>query len=103
MPFQHLKQTVGKIPSLWRAVRGAIASLFRNSSARSRLFIVVSGVLGCAYALGVISYVLSMPDIGVRCTFSAEVDHFFPEFLFPEGQPRLHTDDVIVKIGSHPV
>src|SRR5436305_7328997 len=103
MPLQSREQTIREAPRLGQASRNALAWLFHSSAGRSLLFIVGSGVLVCAYALGVICYVLSVPDIGVRCTFTSEVDHFFPEFLYPTGQERLQTDDVIVKLGGHPV
>src|SRR6266542_3809128 len=103
MPLRPPEQTIGETPRPWRVIRNALAWLFRSSAGRSHLFIVGSGVLVCAYALGVICCVLSVPDIGVRCTFTPEVDHFFPEFLYPEEQEPLQTDDVIDKLGGHPV
>ncbi|MBI1915273.1 MAG: hypothetical protein HYS12_11120, partial [Planctomycetes bacterium] len=103
MPLQPPEQAIRKAPRLGRAIRDAVAWLFRSSTGQTHRFIVGSGALVCAYALGVICCVLSMPDIGVRCAFTTEVDHFFPEFLSPKGQEPLQTDDVIVKLGGQPV
>src|SRR5439155_25551804 len=102
-PVQPHEQKIREAPSRKWAIADALAWLFRSSAGRSRLFIVSSGVLVCAYALGVICCVASVPDIGVRCTFTPEVDHFFPEFLYPTAQEPLQTDDKIVKLGGYPI
>src|SRR5258708_1814149 len=103
MSYQPTAQNPGKVSSWVRAVRSALFELFHSSVGRSRLFIVGSGILVCAYALGVICCVLTVPDIGIRCAFTNKVDHFVTEFLAPKEQEPLQTDDEIVRLGGHPV
>ncbi len=77
--------------------------LFQHKSARCRLAIVAATLLVFAYAGGVIGYVMTTPDIGVRCAFTPVVNHFNRDFLFradasdPDG---LDGDDEIVRIGG---
>src|SRR5262249_16237044 len=60
-------------------------------------------LLVCAYAVGVLWYVLAAPDIGVRCAFNPVVDRFYPEFLQPEDQEPLRPGDTIVQLGRDPI
>src|SRR5262249_35661319 len=59
--------------------------------------------LVCAYAIGVLGYVLLMPEVGVRCAFTPVVNHFYAEFLYPEDQPPLRAEDRIVRVGDRDV
>jgi len=79
-----------------------IETLLRQKIARRRLAIVVATFLACAYALGVISYVMQTPEIGVRCVFSPVVNHFNSEFLCADQQP-LQEGDTIVELGNQEV
>jgi transcriptional regulator with GAF, ATPase, and Fis domain len=57
---------------------------------RRRLLIVLAAGLVCSYALAVLGYVLSIPDIGLRCAFSPTVSHVYPNYaILPEGQHDL--------------
>ncbi len=80
--------------------------LSRHKIARRRLAVVAATVLVFAYAGGVLSYVMTTPDIGVRCAFTPVVNHFNRDFLFPtdslEAEP-LGDDDEIVEIGGQKV
>ena len=57
-----------------RALRGWIgalaAELASQPVARRRAWVVLASVLVCAYAGGVLGYVVTTPEIGVRCAFS---------------------------------
>jgi len=79
------------------------SALLRQPIARCRLAIVIALFLVCAYATGVISYVMLTPDIGVRCAFTPVVNHFNPEFLFESDADPLQGDDTIVQIGDQEV
>jgi transcriptional regulator with GAF, ATPase, and Fis domain len=77
-----------------------------RKSARRRLAIVVATVLVFAYAGGVLSYVMMMPDIGVRCAFTPVVNHFNKDFFFAPASPNAKPpsgDDEIVSIGGQEV
>jgi DNA-binding NtrC family response regulator len=78
-------------------------ALFHQPVVRRRVWVVVATGLVCAYALGVLSYVLATPEIGVRCAFTTEVHNFFPEFLYPTGQASLQIHDQIVQVGGRRV
>jgi transcriptional regulator with GAF, ATPase, and Fis domain len=64
--------------------------------------IVCAGILVCAYALSVLAFVQSIPDIGLRCGFSPEIQHVDPGF-FPPGQPVPEVGDRLVQLGEDPV
>jgi transcriptional regulator with GAF, ATPase, and Fis domain len=80
--------------------------LFQRKSAQRRLAIVVATVLVFAYAGGVLSYVMLMPDIGVRCAFTPVVNQFNEGFFFAPASPNAKPpsgDDEIVRIGEQDV
>jgi len=95
-----LRQRLTAFGSLLRNLGG---DLLRQPTLRRRALILVAAVLVCVYALGVHFYVLLTPEIGVRCAFSCVVNHFYPEYLCPEGQEPLRFGDEIVRVGDHPV
>src|SRR5438270_8813696 len=77
----------------------------REPIGRRHLLIVTAAVLLCLYALGVFWYVLSIPDIGLRCAFTPVVNRAYSSFIFSRpGQPVPPlTGTVVEQIGSHPV
>src|SRR4051794_25984445 len=77
--------------------------LWRDPVARRRAWIVCAAVFVCAYAVGVLGYVLLTPEIGVRCAFTPVVNHFYDEFHYPGSGPMLQPDDRIVEVGGHRV
>jgi transcriptional regulator with GAF, ATPase, and Fis domain len=86
------------------ALRALLTALLSQRVARRRLGVVVAAVLVCAYAAGVLGYVLARPEVGIRCAFTPVVNHFYPEFLYPEkGQTPLQEGDRIVRLGGQPV
>jgi transcriptional regulator with GAF, ATPase, and Fis domain len=100
--------------SVWQRIREprhllrAAISLFHDPIARRRLAIMLAAVLVCGYALGVLGYVVTMPEFGVRCVFSPVVLHVSPEFVYsPQGPPPpedvLQENDRIVQLGDQPV
>ena len=59
-------------------------------------------MLLCVYAVAVFSYVVSQPDIGIRCALTPTVNHLFPEYLHSseaEALPELR-EWTIVQIGN---
>ncbi len=92
-----------RIAPLTVRLASLIQTFFRQRIARRRLAIVVAAFLACAYAVGVISYVMLTPEVGVRCVFSPVVNHFSSEFLDPKDQQPLQEDDTIVQLGDQPV
>jgi transcriptional regulator with GAF, ATPase, and Fis domain len=80
-----------------------LRTVAEHKSARHRLLIVAAALVVFAYAAGVLSYVMLMPEIGVRCAFTPVVNQFNPDFLYqPDAEP-LRGDDVIVQMGNRPV
>jgi transcriptional regulator with GAF, ATPase, and Fis domain len=80
--------------------------LLERKSARRRLAIVVAWVLVFVYAGGVLSYVMMMPDIGVRCAFTPVVNHFNTSFFFAPASANAEPpsgEDEIVSIGGQKV
>jgi transcriptional regulator with GAF, ATPase, and Fis domain len=73
------------------------------------LAILIATAFVFAYAGGVISYVMMMPDIGVRCAFTPVVNHFNERFFFAPVSPGADSnekpsgDDEIVSIGGNEV
>ena len=78
-------------------------ALWNDPRARQRAWIAVVSLLVCAYSISVLTYVLATPEIGVRCAFTPVVNHFYPEFLYPERQTALQEGDRILAVGGQPV
>src|SRR5262245_19952285 len=85
------------------AVRSPL--LLRNPIGRRRLFIIVAGLFVCGYALGVLLYSISIPDIGLRCAFSRVVNRALEEFIVtaPGESPPVLEGYSIVKLGDRKV
>src|SRR3954468_24567775 len=96
-------------PAGWGGwLAGMARLLWRDPAARCRAWIVCASVFVCAYAAGVLGYVLVTPEIGIRCAFTPVVNHFYGDFLYPpasyEDDPRLlRQDDRIVEVGGQPI
>ncbi len=75
-------------------------TLWREPIARRRAWILLAGLLICLYSLSVLAYVISLPDIGVRCAFTEVVNYFYPEYLYPEDQSPLLAGDQIKQLGD---
>ncbi len=69
------------------------------SRGRRRWLIVLAGAFLVAYAVSVLSYVFSLPDIGLRCAFDTTLNRVYSDYLAPDG-PELKENDVIVKLGG---
>jgi transcriptional regulator with GAF, ATPase, and Fis domain len=67
------------------------------------LIIILAAMLVCGYAAGVIGYVRSTPEIGVRCAFTPVVNYFYDNFLLPAKQEPLRPGDRITRLGDNPV
>ncbi len=89
--------------SVCSALRVLGGALSQRQVARQRLWVVAAGFLVCAYAAGVLGYVLLRPEVGIRCAFTPEVNHFYPEFLYPENQPPLQQGDRVVELAGRRV
>jgi hypothetical protein len=101
----------GTSPASWRERMRALTpdfralgrGLFHDPITRRRTWILVAALLVCGYAACVLGYVLTTPEIGVRCAFTPVVNYFYPAFLSPEQQLPLHEGDVIVQVADQPV
>ncbi len=86
-----------------KSLLSLLRMLLERKSARRRLAIVASTILVFAYAAGVLSHVMMMPDIGVRCAFTPVVNSFNEHFFFEPASPNAKPpsgDDEIVRIGG---
>src|SRR3954453_2783537 len=82
------------------ALRAGGAALWSQPVVRRRTAIIVAAVFVWSYALGVLTYVLLTPEIGLRCAFTPVVNHFDKHFLYPRGQEPLRDGDRIVELGN---
>jgi transcriptional regulator with GAF, ATPase, and Fis domain len=96
-----LSKTGATLAAAWR---GAL-ELLRQQTARRRLFILVAAGLVLLYAFSVFWYVLAIPDIGLRCAFSLDIQRAYPGFFdLPEGQTYTDLEGkTIVQVGDRPV
>src|SRR4051794_39871155 len=96
---------VSDSPPRWPAWLAGVARLFwRDPAVRCRAWVVCAAVFVCAYAAGVLGYVLVTPELGIRCAFTPVVNHFYDEFLYPDEQKTpLKEGDRIVAVGGQPV
>src|SRR5205085_2923574 len=69
-----------------------------------KLLVIAAGASICVYSASVLWYVQSVPDIGLRCTFSPEIKHLDDRYLDPGPQsPSPQQDDVLVQVGDRPI
>src|SRR5438046_1078452 len=71
----------------------------------SKAVLLVTGVCICTYAISILWYVQSIPEIGLRCAFSPVVNNVDQRFVCPtEGLPPPELREcAIVKVGGQPV
>src|SRR5438105_1036978 len=70
-----------------------------------KYLIALAGVLSCSYALWVLWYVHSTPDIGLRTAFDPVIRRIEGNAVF-QNDGRSHTPEVgdrIVSLNGHPV
>jgi transcriptional regulator with GAF, ATPase, and Fis domain len=82
--------------------KGALI-LWNQPGTRRHALVVAAALLVFGYALCVLGYVLLTPEIGVRCAFTPVINHFYPEFLFPDDQEPPQPGDTIIQIGDRPI
>src|SRR5439155_326618 len=72
---------------------------------RRKALLLLTGGLVCLYAVSVLWYVQTIPDMGLRSAFSPIINHVDRTFLRDEeGAPPPNLRDcVIVQIGEHSV
>src|SRR4051812_15891719 len=86
----------------WGATLGrALRRLALAPRLRQRALIVLAALLVLTYAIAVQCYSLLSPDIGVRCAFTPVVNHFYPEYLAPDGGDPPHTGDTLTEVAGH--
>src|SRR5262245_35953978 len=71
-----------------------------------KILLVIAGVFACLYAVGLLCYVPFTPDIGLRCSFSSEIQQVDEEFLATTGIDRDQLPkegDFLVKLGDYPI
>ncbi len=79
-------------------------SRLRHPGGRRRWLIVLAGAFIVAYAVSVLSYVFSLPDIGLRCAFDTTLNRVYEDYLAPDRDgPKPQENDVIVKLGGEKV
>ncbi len=90
------------MPAIGKAIHSGWR-LLREPAHRRQVLILGAAMLVCAYAGGVLAYVVLTPEIGIRSAFTPVVNQFYPEFLYSEDHPPLQSGDVILQIGPHSV
>src|SRR5436190_23461679 len=68
-------------------------------------WLILVGILVCIYAMAVLWYVQSIPDIGLRCAFDPSVKSVYESYLRSgDGQFQSpEPGDTIIQLGSIPV
>src|SRR5262245_41379757 len=59
----------------------SLPNLLAHPVSRRRALLVVAALLVCLYALSVFGYVLSIPEIGLRCVFTPVIARVYPGFV----------------------
>jgi transcriptional regulator with GAF, ATPase, and Fis domain len=67
---------------------------------RQRVWSLFAAALACCYSLSVLYYVITTPELGLRCAFAPVVNHFYESFRCPDDQPTLERGDRIVELGD---
>jgi transcriptional regulator with GAF, ATPase, and Fis domain len=87
--------------ALWRAP----ARLLAHPVSRRRCLLVIAAFLVCLYALSVFWYVLSIPEIGLRCVFKPVIARVYPGFVrLPDGVPAPELEGkTVVQLGPYAI
>jgi transcriptional regulator with GAF, ATPase, and Fis domain len=66
--------------------------------------VVLAGIVVCVHASGVLTYILTMPDLGLRSAFGHEI-RTPPRFFLPEtpGGPTPRSSDIVHRIGDETI
>lgn len=84
-----------------RWLRQHIALVFTDSDIRRKSCIILAAAFVCVYAIGVVVYTRSRPDVGIRSAFTTVVNRFDESFLFPENQQvKLKPYDRLIQLGN---
>ncbi len=69
-----------------------------------RCLLILAAVLVCAHAIGVLAYILSMPDLGLRSAFGKEI-RTKPRFFQPDQPGGLtpRGGDEVVQVADEPI
>jgi DNA-binding NtrC family response regulator len=96
-----LHNAAARVRAAWAGGR----DLLRQPVARSRVFILLASALVCVYAVSVLWYALGIPEIGLRCAFSLDVQRALPGFFeLPEGKSYHDLEGKrIVRLDGGPV
>jgi transcriptional regulator with GAF, ATPase, and Fis domain len=69
-----------------------------------RSLLTLAGVVVCFYALSVLWYVQTVPDLGIRSAFSPVVKAVYPDYVKADGQGSvLQAGDTITRVGDQPI
>src|SRR5437588_12484119 len=69
-----------------------------------KVLLILAGALACSYALWVLWYVHSTPDIGLRTAFSPEIRRIEGNTLFSaQGSETPNVGDTIVSLNGRTV
>src|SRR5262249_53332771 len=94
-------------PSPFAAFRTVAASALRTlqqSDSRRRLVMLAAAILVCSYALAVLAYVASIPDIGLRSAFTPTVTQFYPDYVrYSDADVPDLLGSRILQVGNHPI
>ncbi len=86
-----------------RALPGGALRLLRHLLTRRGL-LILAGALVCGYAITILIYVQTVPDLGIRAAFTPEIKHVHPGYQFPDDErSRAQTGDRVVGLGNQPV
>src|SRR5258708_971587 len=96
--LSHLRNRSASVPGL---PGGSAASPPTRLSWRKGLLVGAS-VLVCLYAVSVIYFARSVPDIGLHTAFSCVVNRVDRNKLRPVGDRFLEKKDVVVALGDQP-
>src|SRR5437870_1876171 len=104
-PQDTFRLSLLKLVGLVSTLAGSCNRLLRDAAGRRRLAIVLAAAFVTLYAAGVFGYVLSIPDIGLRCAFTPVVNRVYRDFLYPDaGEPGARiVGDTITQIADQKV
>jgi transcriptional regulator with GAF, ATPase, and Fis domain len=90
----------------WRLLAEASGTLSRmlRQALTGRGLLILAGVSVCVYAVGVLWYAQSLPDLGIRSAFSADVRHVRSSSVHHnEGRLSPEPDDVVEEVAGRKV
>jgi len=101
--MERISTAIALIGTAVASLPAAAALSLRTRVGRRRFSILVLGALACGYAACVLSYVMSLPDIGIDFSLTQEIYETHDQFFRPDSPDFPRPGDRVIQLGAQKV